>query len=73
MPAAATRTYGITSASPGGNIPRRSHRCNDLLATVVVIVVGIVVDASVVMSRSEETVLGRSEAITLQISSIIVY
>ena len=68
VPATTTRTYRMTSAALGGNIPRRGHLCNDLLAAVVVIVVG----ASVVMSRSEETVLGRSEAIALQISAIIV-
>ena len=72
VPAATIRSYGMTSTAPGGNIPRRGHLCNDLLAAVVVIVVGIVVGASVVMSRSEETVLRRSEAIALQISAIIV-
>ena len=71
VPAATTRAYGMTSAVPIGNIPR--CRCYDLLAAVVVIVVGIVIGDSMVMSRSEETVLSRSESIALQISSVIVY
>ena len=68
MTASTACAYGVTY----GFIPRRGHLCDDLLAAVVVIVVGSVV-GSVVMSRPEETVLGRSETIAVQISSVIIH